>query len=224
VILDLLEIWLSVTGAFVVGAFAGALLHDWLAGSRLGAGQAAFAEVVAMGVNGSQRAIAARRARRIERLTRARGHAPPAEDAQAAPVPGQLDRIERLEPAMAVRLAAAGYGRLDQLRRWSDDEQVWIADMLGVHRRDVRRWVARAQAIVRSEQAALETPPPKEKEKPPRRERLVERRPVGERRPEKVVAKAPPLLRSPVAKPVAAEPTEPLTPYEIALDLKLREP
>jgi hypothetical protein len=129
-----------------------------------------------------------------------------------------------MEPAMAARLSAAGYGRLDQLRRWSDEEQVWIADMLGVRRREVRRWVSRAQRIIRAEQAALETPPPEEKDKPVRRERLVERRPAGERRPEKVVAPKAPPLRSPVPKPVAAESSEALTPYEIALDLKLREP
>ncbi|MCC7023984.1 MAG: hypothetical protein IT338_14265 [Thermomicrobiales bacterium] len=226
-ILDLLEIWLAVAAAFAVGAFAGALLHDWLAGGRLAAGQAALADVVAMGVEGTRRGIVARRARRMERLSSPRGRPPPAGEDLAAPPPGELDRIAGLAPAMAARLAEAGYPRLDQLARWSDAERVWMADMLGIRRRQVGRWATRAQAILRAEQAARETPPPKEK--PAKRERLVER-PPREKRPANAIPQTPPLvarpppLKPPAPKPAAAAENETLTPYEIALDLKLREP
>lgn len=226
-ILDLLEIWLAVAGAFAIGAFAGALLHDWLAGTRLARGQAAFAEVVAMGVEGSRRGIEARRARRIERLSGPRGRPPPADEEFATPPPGELERIAGLAPAFAARLAEAGYLRLDQLARWSDAERAWIADTLGVRRRQVGRWATRAQAILRAEQAARETPP--SKEKPAKRERLVER-PPREKRPANATPATPspvarpPLLKPPAPRPAAAAESEALTPYEIALDLKLREP
>ncbi len=158
-ILDLLEIWLAVVVAFVAGAFVGALLHDRLARSRLSVGQAAFAEVVAMGVGGARAALAGRRARTLEEEDRARGRQPsPDRVLVGAPV-GELDRVRGIDPAEVARLAGAGYGRLDQVARWSDAEQAWIADQMVVSRRRVGRWTARAQTILRREQAAREALP-----------------------------------------------------------------
>lgn len=236
-ILDLLEIWAAVVVAFVAGAFAGALLHDWLARGRLSVGQAAFAEVVAMGVEGGRSALALRRARMIrEEEARARGRQPVADQVRGEPSLGQLDRIRGIEPSEVAQLAKAGYGRLDQVARWSDAEQAWIAGRMAVSRRRVGRWTRRAQTILRREQAMREALP-----RPVRASKRAKKHAVAETaapvaQPPAQAARATPTESAVSRSLPPAPPAEPspkggvvparseLTPYEIALDLELRKP
>ncbi len=226
-ILDFLEIWVAVVAAFVGGAFVGALVHDRLAGGRLALGQAAVAEVVAMAVDGNRAALVARRERRAERLARPKGRQPPMEALIEEPLSGQLDRIKGIDPAEVARLGRAGYGRLDQLARWSAAEVAWIADQMAISPRRVARWVARAQTILRREEASRQALPTPNQAKAERQTDVP----------------MPPAPEPPRATPPRVEPAsgggvrstapgkapapvqrEELTPYEIALDLELRKP
>jgi predicted flap endonuclease-1-like 5' DNA nuclease len=196
VILDFLEVWLTILAAFAGGAFIGALLHDGLARSEWGRGQAALAELVAMAVNGVQGKRAARREAMLLKHNRPRGVQPPPDTDPWQESSEELLRIRGVKPERAGALVKSGYHRLDQLARWSAAEQAWIAELLAVSRRDVGRWVAQAQTILRREQAAREAPPP-----PPRTPSLFARL-LRDRNTQREQESAPGLL----AKEVALDP------------------